>query len=174
MQNFVLSFVSLGINNTSKPGLWGGTVSTLEFKVNITQEMNGIVYTCQSANEALQRSVHEAISLDVLCKYFVLQDFFISLSPYFVSVYFAVNGASKVNFLYKEIYKLFLTLIICCYLISSYLTVAVIMLSFLLHLFRSSQICTTTFIKGCRCRRRIAAGWFAGQCQSHVNYLHLV
>ncbi|XP_019890201.1 nephrin isoform X2 [Musca domestica] len=55
-----------GINNTSKPGLWGGTVSTLEFKVNITQEMNGVVYTCQSANEALQRSVHEAISLDVL------------------------------------------------------------------------------------------------------------
>uniref|UniRef100_A0A1A9VXK2 Nephrin n=1 Tax=Glossina austeni TaxID=7395 RepID=A0A1A9VXK2_GLOAU len=45
-----------GINNTSKPGLWGGTVSTLEFKVNITQEMNGIVYTCQSANEALQRN----------------------------------------------------------------------------------------------------------------------
>ncbi|XP_030388023.1 nephrin, partial [Scaptodrosophila lebanonensis] len=55
-----------GINNTSKPGLWSGTVSTLEFKVNITQEMNGVVYTCQSANEALQRSVHEAISLDVL------------------------------------------------------------------------------------------------------------
>ncbi|XP_059224437.1 nephrin isoform X1 [Stomoxys calcitrans] len=55
-----------GINNTSKPGLWGGTVSTLEFKVNITQEMNGVVYTCQSANEALQRSVHEAVSLDVL------------------------------------------------------------------------------------------------------------
>ncbi|XP_052843338.1 nephrin isoform X2 [Drosophila gunungcola] len=55
-----------GINNTSKPGLWGGTVSTLEFRVNITQEMNGQVYTCQSANEALQRSVHEAVSLDVL------------------------------------------------------------------------------------------------------------
>ncbi|XP_017106061.2 nephrin isoform X7 [Drosophila bipectinata] len=55
-----------GINNTSKPGLWGGTVSTLEFRVNITQEMNGQVYTCQSANEALQRSVHEAVTLDVL------------------------------------------------------------------------------------------------------------
>ncbi|XP_064535994.1 nephrin isoform X5 [Drosophila montana] len=55
-----------GINNTSKPGLWGGTVSTLEFRLNITQEMNGVVYTCQSANEALQRSVHEAISLNVL------------------------------------------------------------------------------------------------------------
>ncbi|XP_037713469.1 nephrin isoform X1 [Drosophila subpulchrella] len=55
-----------GINNTSKPGLWGGTVSTLEFRVNVTQEMNGQVYTCQSANQALQRSVHEAVSLDVL------------------------------------------------------------------------------------------------------------
>ncbi|KAI9583195.1 hypothetical protein GQX74_012412 [Glossina fuscipes] len=62
----ILAMFGVGINNTSKPGLWGGTVSTLEFKVNITQEMNGIVYTCQSANEALQRSVHEAISLDVL------------------------------------------------------------------------------------------------------------
>ncbi|XP_043071244.1 nephrin [Drosophila grimshawi] len=55
-----------GINNTSKPGLWGGTVSTLEFRLNISQEMNGVVYTCQSANEALQRSVHEATSLNVL------------------------------------------------------------------------------------------------------------
>lgn len=57
-----------GINNASKPGLWGGTVSSLELKVNVTQEMNGIVYTCQSNNEALQRSVHEAQSLQVLCK----------------------------------------------------------------------------------------------------------
>ncbi|XP_069965197.1 nephrin isoform X5 [Bactrocera oleae] len=55
-----------GINNSSKPGLWGGTVSTLEFKVNVSQEMNGVVYTCQSANEALQRSVHEAVSLNIL------------------------------------------------------------------------------------------------------------
>ncbi|XP_067629154.1 nephrin isoform X1 [Eurosta solidaginis] len=54
-----------GINNSSKPGLWGGTVSTLEFKVNITQEMNDVVYTCQSANEALQRSVHEAVTLNI-------------------------------------------------------------------------------------------------------------
>ncbi|XP_054089209.1 nephrin isoform X3 [Zeugodacus cucurbitae] len=55
-----------GINNSSKAGLWGGTVSTLEFKVNVSQDMNGVVYTCQSANEALQRSVHEAVSLNVL------------------------------------------------------------------------------------------------------------
>ncbi|XP_062562888.1 nephrin isoform X7 [Armigeres subalbatus] len=55
-----------GINNSSKPGLWGGTVSSLELKVNITQDMNGNVYTCQSTNEALQRSVHEAVNLQVL------------------------------------------------------------------------------------------------------------
>ncbi|XP_055601231.1 nephrin isoform X2 [Uranotaenia lowii] len=55
-----------GINNSSKAGLWGGTVSSLELKVNITQDMNGNVYTCQSSNEALQRSVHEAINLQVL------------------------------------------------------------------------------------------------------------
>lgn len=57
-----------GINNAMKPGLWGGTVSSLELKINVTQEMNGIVYTCQSNNEALQRSVHESVSLQVLCK----------------------------------------------------------------------------------------------------------
>lgn len=57
-----------GLNNASKPGLWGGTVSSLELKINVTQEMNGIVYTCQSNNEALQRSVHEAVGLQVLCK----------------------------------------------------------------------------------------------------------
>lgn len=59
-----------GINNASKQGLWGGTVSSLELKINVTQEMNGIKYTCQSNNEALQRSVHEAVTLQVLCKYF--------------------------------------------------------------------------------------------------------
>lgn len=58
-----------GFNETSKPGLWGGTVSSLDLKVNVTQDMDGVVYTCQSHNEALQRSVHEAISLKVLCKY---------------------------------------------------------------------------------------------------------
>ena len=56
-----------GMNNSSKPGLWGGTVSSLELKVNISQDMDGNVYTCQSANEALQRNVHEAIKLQVLC-----------------------------------------------------------------------------------------------------------
>lgn len=65
-----------GINNTSKSGLWGGTVSSLDLKINVTQDMNDIVYTCQSNNEALSRSVHEAIKLQVLCKYWLMDYFY--------------------------------------------------------------------------------------------------
>ncbi|KAG5895719.1 hypothetical protein JTB14_025666 [Gonioctena quinquepunctata] len=57
-----------GLVNSTKPGLHGGTVSSIEMKVNVTEEMNGIVYTCQANNEALQRSVHDAITLQVLYK----------------------------------------------------------------------------------------------------------
>lgn len=57
-----------GATNASKSGLWGGTVSSSELKINITQEMNEVVFTCQSTNDALQRSVNEVITLQVLCK----------------------------------------------------------------------------------------------------------
>ncbi|XP_073965682.1 nephrin adhesion molecule sticks and stones isoform X2 [Choristoneura fumiferana] len=49
-----------------KKGLHGGTVSTIELKLNITKDMNGAVYTCQAMNEALQRSVHDASALKVM------------------------------------------------------------------------------------------------------------
>ncbi|XP_063835240.1 nephrin [Ostrinia nubilalis] len=49
-----------------KKGLHGGTVSTIDLKLNVTKELNGAVYTCQAMNEALQRSVHDALSLKVL------------------------------------------------------------------------------------------------------------
>lgn len=70
--SFYLFLLLTGLNPSTKPGLWGGSVSTLELHVNVTQDMDGIVYTCQSINEVLQRSVHEAISLDILCKLLVL------------------------------------------------------------------------------------------------------
>ncbi|KAL1502300.1 hypothetical protein ABEB36_007466 [Hypothenemus hampei] len=57
-----------GYQNYSKPGLHGGTVSTIELKVNVTEETNGIQYTCQALNEALERSVHDSITLKVLYK----------------------------------------------------------------------------------------------------------
>lgn len=60
--------VSEGISNTSKPGLHGGTVSSIQLRLNITPEIDGIVYTCQATNTALQRSVHDAVTMNVLCK----------------------------------------------------------------------------------------------------------
>lgn len=58
-----------GLLNTTKQGLHGGKVSTIELKLNVTEDLNGVVYTCQAMNEALQRSAHEVITLQVLCKY---------------------------------------------------------------------------------------------------------
>lgn len=54
-----------GLPMASKKGLHGGTVSTIELKINITKDLNGVAYTCQATNEALQRSVHDALALKV-------------------------------------------------------------------------------------------------------------
>ncbi|VVD03794.1 unnamed protein product [Leptidea sinapis] len=55
-----------GLPMKMNKGLHGGTVSTIELKLNITKDLNGAVYTCQALNEALQRSVHDALTLKVL------------------------------------------------------------------------------------------------------------
>ncbi|XP_049881989.1 nephrin [Pectinophora gossypiella] len=55
-----------GLPMQLKKGLHGGTVSTIQLRLNITKDMNGAVYTCQAMNEALQRSVHDALALKVL------------------------------------------------------------------------------------------------------------
>lgn len=57
-----------GTTNSSSKGLHGGAVSTVKVTLDVTPELNGIVYTCQAMNEILQRSVHDAITLDVLYK----------------------------------------------------------------------------------------------------------
>jgi len=56
-------------NTTRAPGLHGGTVSSIKLTLNVTSDLDGVRYTCQAKNEALDRSVHDAIALDVLCKY---------------------------------------------------------------------------------------------------------
>ncbi|XP_041985986.1 nephrin isoform X2 [Aricia agestis] len=55
-----------GLPMQLKKGLHGGTVSSIELKLNITKDLNGAVYTCEAMNEALQRSVHDALPLKVL------------------------------------------------------------------------------------------------------------
>ncbi|XP_052122699.1 nephrin isoform X3 [Frankliniella occidentalis] len=57
-----------GTTNSSSKGLHGGMVSTVKVTIDVNSDLNGIVYTCQAMNEVLQRSVHDAITLDVLYK----------------------------------------------------------------------------------------------------------
>ncbi|XP_066154012.1 nephrin isoform X2 [Euwallacea fornicatus] len=57
-----------GYQNYSKPGLHGGTVSSIEQMINVTDNMNGVEYTCQAQNDALQRGTHNSILLKVLYK----------------------------------------------------------------------------------------------------------
>jgi hypothetical protein len=57
---------------TNQPGLWGGKISSTQVKLNITQDMNGVKIACQGTNDALQRSINEAIELQVLCEYFLV------------------------------------------------------------------------------------------------------
>ncbi|XP_039278760.1 nephrin [Nilaparvata lugens] len=56
------------MSQSSKPGLHGGTVSSIQLKLNITPDIDGIVYTCKASNEELQRSVHDIVTMNVLYK----------------------------------------------------------------------------------------------------------
>lgn len=51
---------------TNKPGLHGGYLSTVELVLNLTEDMNDKVYTCQA--RAAGRTAHDAITLNVMCK----------------------------------------------------------------------------------------------------------
>lgn len=57
--------------NSTKDGVYGGkkTVTTLE--LNLTSELDNVAYTCQATNSAIKKSVHDGVTLQVLCK----QDF---------------------------------------------------------------------------------------------------
>lgn len=55
--------------NGTKPGLHGGFLSYVELSLDLTEEMNCEVYTCQARNAQMERSIHDAITLHVLCEY---------------------------------------------------------------------------------------------------------
>uniref|UniRef100_A0A8D9ETC5 Nephrin n=1 Tax=Cacopsylla melanoneura TaxID=428564 RepID=A0A8D9ETC5_9HEMI len=57
-----------GVKNTTKPGLHGGVISSISLGLNITNEINGISFTCQATNPALQRSINDAVELNVMYK----------------------------------------------------------------------------------------------------------
>ncbi|CAK9828229.1 Nphs1 [Anthophora retusa] len=66
-----------GTKNGTKPGLHGGFLSFVELSLDMTEEMNGEVYTCQARNNQMERSIHDATTLDVLYK-----PIFSSIEPY--------------------------------------------------------------------------------------------
>lgn len=57
-----------GTRNGTKPGLHGGFLSFVELALDLTEDMNGEVYTCEAKNTELGRSIHDATTLDVLCE----------------------------------------------------------------------------------------------------------
>lgn len=57
-----------GTRNSTKPGLHGGYLSSVELALDLTEDMNGEVYTCEAKNTELGRSSHDATTLDVLCE----------------------------------------------------------------------------------------------------------
>lgn len=61
--------VAASEESSNLPGLWGGKTSSSQLKLNITQDMNDLKITCQGTNDALQRSINEAMNLQVLCKF---------------------------------------------------------------------------------------------------------
>lgn len=62
-------FFPQGVRNLTKPGLHGGVISSIVLALNISHDINGVTYTCQASNPALQRSVNDAVQLNVMCKY---------------------------------------------------------------------------------------------------------
>ncbi|XP_018344602.1 PREDICTED: nephrin-like isoform X3 [Trachymyrmex septentrionalis] len=66
-----------GTRNSTKPGLHGGYLSSVELTLDLTEDMNGEVYTCEAKNAELGRSSHDATTLDVLYK-----PIFSPLDPY--------------------------------------------------------------------------------------------
>lgn len=57
-----------GTNSSTKEGLHAGFISSIELPLDLTEEMNGEIYTCEAKNTEMKRSAHDAITLKVLCE----------------------------------------------------------------------------------------------------------
>ncbi|XP_015599513.1 nephrin isoform X4 [Cephus cinctus] len=57
-----------GIKNSTKSGLHGGYLSSVELTLDLTEDMNGDLYTCQARNAEMERSIHDATTLNILYK----------------------------------------------------------------------------------------------------------
>ncbi len=61
-----------GVDTAVKPGDFGGNITTNILEVEVKPEHHGSVFICEATNEELQESVHNARTLSVKCKFFLL------------------------------------------------------------------------------------------------------
>ncbi|KAJ8679127.1 hypothetical protein QAD02_014914 [Eretmocerus hayati] len=58
----------VGAVNSTKEGLYGGFISTVEISLELSEDMNGEEYICQAKNSFIDRSVHDSTRLNILYK----------------------------------------------------------------------------------------------------------
>jgi len=61
-----MAIPSLG--NGSRDGEFGGKRSVTTLELDLTSELDNVVYTCQAYNSAVKKSVHDATTLQVACE----------------------------------------------------------------------------------------------------------
>lgn len=59
-----------GTTNSTKEGLYGGYISTVELGLELSEIMNAEEFTCQAKNPAIDRSIHDTTVLNILCECF--------------------------------------------------------------------------------------------------------
>ncbi|VVC38576.1 Fibronectin type III,Immunoglobulin-like domain,Immunoglobulin C1-set,Immunoglobulin/major [Cinara cedri] len=60
--------VTENINSFTKPGLYGGKLSTVQMTFNVTPEVEGMVYLCQGNHGLLSKTIHKEVTLNVYRK----------------------------------------------------------------------------------------------------------
>ncbi|XP_050061787.1 nephrin-like isoform X2 [Aphis gossypii] len=60
--------VTEDVYSFTKPGLYGGKLSTIQLTINITSEMDGRMYKCQAYNSPMSKSLNKDVTLNVYHK----------------------------------------------------------------------------------------------------------
>lgn len=60
--------VTENLNSFTKPGLYGGKLSTVQVTFNVTPEVDGAAYMCQGSHSQLARHINREITLNVYRK----------------------------------------------------------------------------------------------------------
>ena len=55
--------------NSSVAGQYGGVISKSSLDLPITADLHGAVITCQATNDIGGQSIHDAVTLEVLCEH---------------------------------------------------------------------------------------------------------